>query len=150
LSYGAPIRPLEQQPMEDTTYGIRTSTHLPFDAAIEQTTAALKQEGFGVITTIDMQATLKAKLGKNIRRYTILGACNPTLADRALQAEAEVGLLLPCNVVVYEHTPGDIVVSAMAPIAALGMVGENAALAEVAQAADAGLRRALKSLEQVA
>lgn len=135
--------------MEDTTYGIRTSTHLPFDAAIEQTTAALKQEGFGVITTIDMQATLKAKLGRNIRRYTILGACNPTLASRALDCETEVGLLLPCNVIVYEQTPGDTVVSAMAPIAALGVVGENAALAEVARSADAGLRRALKTVEQV-
>lgn len=135
--------------MEETTYGIRTSTHLPFDAAIEQTTAALKQEGFGVITTIDMQATLKAKLGRNIRRYTILGACNPTLASRALDCETEVGLLLPCNVIVYEQAPGDTVVSAMAPIAALGVVGENAALAEVARSADAGLRRALKTVEQV-
>ena len=79
--------------MQDTAYGLRVTTSLPFGAAIEQTTAALKAQGFGIITTIDMTATLKAKLGKDIRNYTILGACNPVLSDRALEAELEVGLL---------------------------------------------------------
>jgi uncharacterized protein (DUF302 family) len=133
--------------MEDTIYGIRTSTGLPFDAAIEQTTAALKQEGFGVITTIDMQGTLKTKIGKDIGRYTILGACNPNLAGRAIDAEPEVGLLLPCNVVVYEDVTGRVAVSAMAPIAALGIVGPNPALHEVAREADARLRRAVAAVE---
>ena len=133
--------------VRDTADGLQVSTNLPFDTAIEQTTAALKTEGFGIITTIDMTATLKAKLGKDIRKYTILGACNPVLADRALEAELEVGLLLPCNVVVYEDDAGRTVVSAMAPVAALGMVSGNRALAGIAQEADAKLRRALAAVE---
>jgi len=133
--------------MRETTYGLQISTSLPFETALEQTTAALKLEGFGIITSIDMAATLKAKLGKDIRRYTILGACNPVLADRALAAELEVGLLLPCNVIVYEDDAGRTIVSAMAPVAALGVVGGNPALAEVAQQADAKLRAALGAVE---
>lgn len=133
--------------MQETAYGLQVTTNLPYDTALEQTTAALKTEGFGVITTIDMTATLKAKINKDIRKYTILGACNPVLADRALDAEVEVGLLLPCNVVVYEGDTGQTIVSAMAPIAALGIAGGNAALAEVAREADAKLRRAIGKLE---
>ena len=133
--------------MQESAYGLRVTTALPFDTAIEQTTAALKSQGFGVITTIDMTATLKAKLGKDIRKYTILGACNPTLADRALEAELEVGLLLPCNVAVYEDDGGRTVVSAMAPVAALGVVGANPELAAVAREADAKLRAALGAIE---
>ena len=133
--------------MQESAYGLRVTTALPFDTAIEQTTAALKSQGFGVITTIDMTATLKAKLGKDIRKYTILGACNPTLANRALEAELEVGLLLPCNVAVYEDDGGRTVVSAMAPVAALGVVGANPELAAVAREADAKLRAALGAIE---
>ncbi len=133
--------------MQESRYGLRVTTPLGFEAAIAATTAALKEQGFGVITTIDMQATLKAKLGREMRRYTILGACNPVLADRALGAEPEVGLLLPCNVIVYEPEAGDTVVSAMAPVAALGVVGDNPALAAVAQEADARLRRVLTAVE---
>lgn len=133
--------------MEDTLYGVRITTALPFEAALQQTTDALKEQGFGVITTIDMRATLKAKIGKEITAYTILGACNPHLASRALDAEIEVGLLLPCNVVVYEDPAGATGVSAMAPIAALGIVGPNPALHEVAVEADARLRRALAAVE---
>jgi uncharacterized protein (DUF302 family) len=90
---------------------------------------------------------LKAKLDRDFRKYVILGACNPPLADRALHAELEVGLLLPCNVIVYETGPSSAVVAAMAPIAALGIVGSNVALAEVAREADERLRHALLSLE---
>ena len=133
--------------MEHTGYGLRVELTVPFDAALTRTTEALKAEGFGVLTTIDVQATLKAKLDRDFRRYVILGACNPPLADRALHAELEVGLLLPCNVIVYESTPGRSVVSAMAPLAALGIVGDNPALVAVATEADARLRRALTSLE---
>jgi uncharacterized protein (DUF302 family) len=133
--------------MKETAYGLRITTGLPFGAALERTTDALKAEGFGVITTIDMQQTLKAKIGRDFRKYTILGACNPPLVSRALDAEIEVGLLLPCNVAVYEGDDGRTVVSAMAPVSALGIVGENAALREVAHEADARLRRALASLE---
>ena len=127
--------------MEPTAYGLRVKTSLPFDRAVERTTEALKAEGFGVITTIDMQQTLRAKLDKDFRKYTILGACNPPLVDRALGAELEIGLLLPCNVVVYEGTPGETVVSAMAPMAALGVVGDNPTLQDVAKEADARLRQ---------
>lgn len=136
--------------MEETRYGLKISVPIPFEEAITQVTDALKSQGFGVLTTIDVKATLKAKLDRDFRKYLILGACNPPLADRALHAELEVGLLLPCNVIVYETSPSSSVVSAMAPLAALGVVGENAALAQVAREADARLRQALTSLESPA
>jgi uncharacterized protein (DUF302 family) len=101
----------------------------------------------GVLTTIDVQQTLKAKLGREFRKYVIIAACNPPLADRALHAEPEVGLLLPCNVIVYEVDLSTTVVSAMAPLAALGILGDNLALANVARGADQRLRNALSQLE---
>jgi uncharacterized protein (DUF302 family) len=133
--------------MENTRYGLRTAISVPFERAVELATAALKAEGFGVLTTIDVQQTLKQKLDRDFRKYVILGACNPPLADRALHAELEVGLLLPCNVIVYEDSPGRSVVSAMAPIAALGIVGNNKELETIAEEADARLRRAVTSVE---
>jgi uncharacterized protein (DUF302 family) len=133
--------------MEETAYGLRVQTPVPFEVAVQRATEALKAEGFGVLTTIDVQQTLKTKLDRDFRKYIILGACNPPLADRALHAELEVGLLLPCNVVVYESDPENSVVSAMAPLAALGIVGNNPALHEVAREADARLRRALGAIE---
>lgn len=133
--------------MQDTAYGIKITVALPYEEAVSRTTDALKAEGFGVLTTIDVQATLRAKLGREFRKYVILGACNPPLADRALQAELEIGLLLPCNVVVYETGPTETIVAAMAPLAALGIVGDNAALQSVAHEADARLRGALAKLE---
>jgi len=107
--------------MEDTRYGLKVSVPLPHDEAIVRATDALKAQGFGVLTTIDVKQTLKAKLDRDFRKYVILGACNPPLADRALHAELEVGLLLPCNVIVYETSPSSSVVAAMAPLAALGV-----------------------------
>jgi len=133
--------------MEDTRYGLKVSLPVPYEAAAAQATDALKAQGFGVLTTIDVQQTLKAKLGRDFRKYMILGACNPPLADRALHAELEVGLLLPCNVIVYETSPASSVVAAMAPLAALGVVGDNPELAHVARDADRRLRQALASLE---
>ena len=99
---------------------------------------------------IDVQQTLKTKLDREFRKYVILGACNPALADRALHAELEIGLLLPCNVVVYETGSGQSVIAAMAPLSALGVVGANPELQEVAKEADARLRRALTALESAA
>ena len=133
--------------MQETRYGLKVTIPVPYDQAVVRATDALKAQGFGVLTTIDVKQTLKAKLDRDFRNYVILGACNPPLADRALRAELEVGLLLPCNVIVYETSPSSSVVAAMAPLAALGVVGENAALAEVAREADGRLRRALASLE---
>lgn len=131
--------------MEETQYGLRIDSILSFDVALERTTAALKAEGFGVLTTIDMQQTLKQKLDRDFRRYVILGACNPQLADRALQAELEIGLLLPCNVIVYERDNGESTVAAMAPLPTMGMIG-NSELESVAREADAKLRRALEAV----
>ena len=134
--------------MDETTYGLRVSLSQPYETAVTLVTDALKNEGFGVLTTIDVKQTLKAKLDREFRKYVILGACNPPLADRALHAELEVGLLLPCNVIVYETGPSTSVVAAMAPLAALGIVGENTKLADVAREADARLRGALTQLER--
>jgi uncharacterized protein (DUF302 family) len=133
--------------MEETRFGIRAEIPVAYEDAVERTVNALKAEGFGVLTTIDVKQTLKQKLDREFRKYLILGACNPPLADRALHAELEIGLLLPCNVIVYEVEPGRTVVAAMAPIAALGIVGDNPQLAGVAEEADQRLRRALRSLE---
>jgi uncharacterized protein (DUF302 family) len=134
--------------MDATRYGLKVSIRLPYDQAVARATDALKSQGFGVLTSIDVKQTLKAKLDRDFRKYVILGACNPPLADRALQAELEVGLLLPCNVVVYEVDPTTTVVAAMAPLAALGIVGNNPALERVAREADERLRKALHALEE--
>ena len=136
--------------MELTRYGMRVTMAAPYEAAVRETTDALKAEGFGVLTTIDVQATLKAKLDRDFRKYVILGACNPPLADRALHAELEIGLLLPCNVIVYEVDAERSAVVAMAPLAALGVVGDNAELQSVALEADRRLRSALATLERPA
>jgi uncharacterized protein (DUF302 family) len=134
--------------MQETKYGLKTTLDMPYEAAVARATEALKAQGFGVLTTIDVQQTLKTKLDRDFRKYVILGACNPPLADRALHAELEVGLLLPCNVIVYETGPTTTVVAAMAPLAALGIVGDNPPLVEVAREADRRLRDALSALEK--
>jgi uncharacterized protein (DUF302 family) len=136
--------------MEQSAYGLSITLPVPFEIAVEQITGALKAEGFGVLTSIDVQQTLKTKLDRDFRKYVILGACNPVLADRALHAELAIGLLLPCNVIVYEAGDEHSVVAAMAPLAALGIVGANPALHVVAEEADQRLRRALASLETAA
>jgi uncharacterized protein (DUF302 family) len=133
--------------MDEFAYGLKVKLAVPFESAVERVTGALKAEGFGVLTTIDVQQTLKQKLDQDFRKYVILGACNPPLASRALHADLEVGLLLPCNVVVYEAGPADSVVAALAPLAAMGIVGDRPAVHAVAVEADARLRRALHAVE---
>jgi uncharacterized protein (DUF302 family) len=132
--------------IEESSYGLRVNVGVPFDAAVARATDALRAEGFGVLTTIDMQQALREKLGREIRPYTILGACNPPLASRALDAEPEIGLLLPCNVLVYEREDGHATVAAMARLAALAVVGDNAGLQAVAAEVDVKLRRVLAAV----
>ena len=102
-----------------------------FDDAVSRTRKALKQEGFGVITEIDVQKTLKSKIGVDFRRYLILGACNPTMAYDALQVEDKVGVMLPCNVVVQERSAGSVEIAAIDPVASMQAI-DNSALIEKA------------------
>ncbi len=133
--------------METTDYGFRTQLHVPFERGLGQVADALKAEGFGILTEIDVTATLKKKLGIDFREYRILGACNPPLAHRALQVEEDIGLLLPCNVVVQETETG-VSVATINPVAAMSMV-KNEKLPEIAREASAKLQRVIHSLEKV-
>lgn len=129
-----------------TDIGIRTTLNLPYEQAIQKTTDALKAEGFGVLTQIDVQSTLKQKINADFRRYVILGACNPALAHRALSANLDVGLLLPCNVTVYEE--GDrSVVTAVDPVEMLGVLKGDTVAHEVAVEARTKLQRVIASLK---
>jgi len=129
-----------------TDIGIRTTLNLPYEQAIQKTTDALKAEGFGVLTQIDVQSTLKQKINADFRRYVILGACNPALAHRALSANLDVGLLLPCNVTVYEE--GDrLVVTAVDPVEMLGVLKGDTVAHEVAVEARTKLQRVIASLK---
>jgi len=126
-------------------YGISKKLDCSYDDAVEKTRAALATEGFGVLTEIDVKATLRKKLDKDFRKYIILGACNPPYAYKALMAETDLGLLLPCNVIVYENDNGGSTVSAIDPLVAMSMV-ENEALAEVASEVRAKLVTVVNSL----
>ncbi len=114
-----------------------------YDDALARLPEALKKEGFGVITEIDIQATFKAKLGVDSRRYRILGACNPTFAHQAVTKDPQIGVLLPCNVVLYETNEGKAVLGAVDPMQTLGAAGLGEALAEIAREVGARLARVL-------
>ncbi|MBI1794111.1 MAG: DUF302 domain-containing protein [Chloroflexi bacterium] len=129
-----------------TDIGIRVTLKTSFEQAIQKTTDALKAEGFGVLTQIDVKTTLKEKINVDFRRYVILGACNPALAHRALSANADVGLLLPCNVTVQE-AGDEVLVAAVDPLLMLDVLQEDPAVKAVAVEAKAKLERVIASLK---
>lgn len=126
------------------TYYMATTLDARFEDAVERTRAALAEEGFGVLTEIDVAATMKKKLDEEFRPYLILGACNPQLAFRALQAEAHIGALLPCNVIVQERE-GTVEIAAVDPVVSLGAV-DTPGLKETAEEVRTRLQRALNAL----
>ncbi|ARF82458.1 DUF302 domain-containing protein [Kitasatospora aureofaciens] len=126
-------------------YGLGVRLDRPFQQAVADVTAALKEQGFGVLTTVDVRATLHEKLGEELEDYLILGACNPSLAHRALLADRRIGLLLPCNVVV-RRDGGATVVEAVDPQTLVTLAGSGGGLAEVADEAARRLSAALASL----
>ena len=127
------------------TYYFAKTLIAPFDDVVERVTATLKEEGFGVLTTIDVQATLKEKIGVDFPRYRILGACNPTMAHQALQAENKIGTMLPCNVIVRDAGDGKVEVAAVDPVSSMQAV-ENPALGQVATSVQQKLKNVIESL----
>lgn len=133
---------------QTTRYGMSATVPLAYDEAVARTKDALASEGFGVLSEIDVAATLKKKLEVDFRPYVILGACNPPLAYKALSAERDIGLLLPCNVIVYaDDEPGRSVVAAMDPVPALELTG-NERVRPVAQDVRARLERVLEAVSR--
>ena len=135
---------------QTTPYGMSTTVPLEYGVAVERARTALAAEGFGILAEIDVAATLKNKLNVDFRPYVILGACNPPLAHRALMAERDIGLLLPCNVVVYAaDEPGHSVVAAMDPVQALQLT-RNPNIGPIAEEVRARLHRVLEAVERSA
>ncbi len=134
--------------VEQTTYGIGMTVELPYEKAVERIRTELSKEGFGILTEIDVRATLRKKIGVNFKPYIILGACNPTLAYQALTEEPDIGLLLPCNVIVYAaEDPQKSVIVAIDPIEALDLTG-NIRIRPIAEDARQRLVRALDAVSE--
>lgn len=138
---------MSAQQLRQSKYGISKTINLPYAEAVEKTRVALKDEGFGVLCEIDLKEKLKEKLGVDFRNYVILGACNPPLAYQTLQQEIDIGLLLPCNVIVYESDEtGKSVVAAIDAKTMLSVVGGNATLDAVASEVNEKLQRVLNQI----
>ncbi len=131
--------------MRQTNYGFSKTLDLPYSAAIEKVTEELQKDGFGILTEIDVKETLKKKLDVNFKPYKILGACNPPFAHKALQAEEQIGLMLPCNVIVYENDEGETTVAAIDPMASMQAV-ENPNLGEIADQVQSRLKSVIERL----
>jgi uncharacterized protein (DUF302 family) len=127
------------------SYYFSKTLDMPFDEAIAHATEQLKKEGFGVLTEIDVKATIKEKLGEDFRNYQILGTCNPPFAHQALLAEDKIGTMLPCNVIVQETPAGGVEVAAIDPIASMQAI-ENLALGDIAAEVQSKLKRVIDSL----
>jgi len=127
------------------SYHFSKTISMPLDDAIEKVTAALAEKGFGVLTTIDVKATLKKKLDVDFRPYTILGACNPGFAYKALQSEPKIGTMLPCNVILQETDGGDIEVSAVDPMASMQAI-DNEDLGAIAEEVQGLLKNVIEEL----
>jgi len=127
------------------TYHFSKTLNLSFEEAISKVTEELKKEDFGILTEIDVKATLKKKLDVDFRNYRILGACNPHFAHQALQAEDKIGTMLPCNVIVQEKAEGKVEVSAVDPVASMKAI-ENPKLGEIAQQVQAKLKKVIDNL----
>jgi len=131
--------------MEQTNYGFSKIVKLSYAEAIEKVTEELKKEGFGILTEIDVKETLKKKLDVDFKPYKILGACNPPFAYKSLQEEEQIGLMLPCNVIVYVNDEGKTVVAAIDPIASMQAV-KNETLGETAQAIQGKLKTVINNI----
>jgi uncharacterized protein (DUF302 family) len=127
------------------SYNVSRKVDLTFDKAVEKTTEELKKEGFGVLTEIDVRETLKKKLDVDFRKYRILGACNPPLAYKALQSEENIGVMLPCNVIIQEFPDGTVQVSAINPMVAMQAVA-NPGLSVVAEEVSSKLNKVLNNI----
>lgn len=131
--------------IERTTYAFKTKVKLDYEEAISKVTEELKAEGFGVLTEINVKETLKQKIGVDFRKYIILGACNPQLAHKVMQAEVDLGIMLPCNVIVYEDDAGGVVVAAMNPSSAMSVV-DNPDVGPTAKEVGDKLERVIKAM----
>ncbi len=129
--------------MRRAPYGIYRNTELTYEQAVARVTEELKKEGFGILTEIDVRETLRKKLDVEFPRYVILGACNPSFAHRALTTEPDIGLLLPCNVVVHERTDGHASISALKPTEVFGKLVDNPNMGTLAREVEERLVRAL-------
>jgi uncharacterized protein (DUF302 family) len=142
-------RKMSTQQLQHSRYGFSKTVDLPYEVAVEKTRAALQLEGFGVLCEIDIKEKLKEKLGVDFRNYMILGACNPPLAYKTLQQEIDIGLLLPCNVIVYEAEAGKSVVAAIDAKTMLSVAGShNAILNTVAAEVNEKLMRVVAQLSR--